>query len=81
VGFENVVSHPRYPEVDKDPLSKAEVLLLSSEPFPFKEKHVLQLEKRFGVKCLLVEGDYFSWYGSRMAGAFEYFNVVHRQLA
>jgi hypothetical protein len=54
-----------------------EVLLLSSEPFPFEEKHQRELEERLtGIKTMLVDGELFSWYGVRMLYAVDYFNEL-----
>ena len=69
-GLHNVFSNlPRYPECSKESLfrSRPEVILLSSEPYPFKEMHVAE----FRAVCpdcqiLLVNGELFSWYGSRL---------------
>lgn len=60
----------RYPEVSAAALQEAapELLLLSSEPFPFKEKHVAELKALLpDAKVQLVDGELFSWYGSRLA--------------
>ena len=66
----------RYPTVDLAILREAEVILLSSEPFPFKEKDVLSLRHKLGVDVKLVNGEYFSWYGSRLKDAFKYFRSL-----
>lgn len=74
-GFENVVAETRYPELSLEELKKrgVEVLLLSSEPFPFKEKHQEEIQALFPeAKVLLADGELFSWYGSRMLQAFPY---------
>lgn len=75
-GFNNVVAHlERYPEMKLETLLAlgVETLFLASEPFPFSDKHVLalktvlqqqQLSHPVGVK--LVDGEAFSWYGSRL---------------
>jgi len=77
--FENIITstNSRYPEIESELLKKAEVILLSSEPFPFKEKDVKKLEKELNTKVILVDGEYFSWYGSRLQKAFEYFKTLH----
>lgn len=66
----------RYPEVDPEELKEKEVdlILLSTEPYPFREKHKHEF-KKMGDKCdvYLVDGEYFSWYGSRLLAAFSYF--------
>ena len=68
--FENVFGErTRYPEVTAEDIAAAEpdVVLLSSEPFPFREKHVAEVERAVpAVPVHLVDGELFSWYGSRM---------------
>ncbi len=58
-------SVPRYPEMDMESLLAAAVeeVLLPTEPFPFKEAHRSECA---GLKSRLVDGEMFSWYGSRM---------------
>ncbi|MEM1041227.1 MAG: helical backbone metal receptor [Bacteroidota bacterium] len=59
----------RYPEVTLDAIAAAEpeVVLLSSEPFPFREKHLAEVGAAVpGAAVHLVDGELFSWYGSRM---------------
>jgi ABC-type Fe3+-hydroxamate transport system substrate-binding protein len=71
--FKNVFAHlDRYPEIDIQNLPDIDLLLLSSEPYPFKNKHLeeIPLPKE---KVRFVNGEYFSWYGSRMLKAFDYF--------
>ncbi|GAA4271043.1 helical backbone metal receptor [Aquimarina gracilis] len=82
--FENVfASKNRYPEVSLEEinaLGEQDLILLSSEPFPFSEKHILEIQKiNQRAKVLLVDGEYFSWYGSRLADAFSYFKTLHKQ--
>jgi ABC-type Fe3+-hydroxamate transport system substrate-binding protein len=84
--FENVFGDiPRYPEVDIEALKnshEADVIFLSSEPYPFKEKHIIELKEKLpNAKIVLVDGEYFSWYGTRLLGAFEYFKDLHSKLA
>jgi ABC-type Fe3+-hydroxamate transport system substrate-binding protein len=70
LGFENALSHlERYPELSVEALQEInlEVCFLSSEPFPFKEKHVMELQQKLPAsKILIVDGEVFSWYGSRL---------------
>ncbi len=78
--FENVVEG-RYPEVTEEDFHQAEFFLLSTEPFPFKEKHRQELQKEYQDKMvLLVDGEIFSWYGSRMLKAGEYFKQLVKML-
>ncbi len=70
----------RYPKVTLEEVKKKspELILLSSEPFPFKEIHCKEIQKQFpNSKVLLVDGEYFSWYGSRLQKAFAYFKSLH----
>lgn len=76
-GFDNVFQYKsRYPEIgfgDKD-LQQAEVVMMSSEPFPFKKEHVEQFKGLFPEKDIIItDGEMFSWYGSRLIKAFDYF--------
>lgn len=69
-GFENIhADKTRYPILADEELSSSnpDVLLLSSEPFPFKEKHIKELQDLCPkAKIMLVDGELFSWYGSRL---------------
>ena len=77
--YENFFDEPggRYPEVSLEQLKTADLILLSSEPYPFKEQDRLELEQELGKPVLLIDGEYFSWYGSRLKGAYEYFKHLH----
>ncbi|OOG78445.1 ABC transporter substrate-binding protein [Algoriphagus sp. A40] len=75
-GFENVVLSERYPVMSEDKLLELspDFLILSSEPFPFMEKHLETYQKLLpNSKILLVDGELFSWYGSRLLYASDYF--------
>ena len=79
-GFVNAfASKERYPEVDiNDPLwQSVNEVWLSSEPFPFKEKDIIELQAYFPNKRIrLVDGEMFSWHGSRLQKAFRYFTSL-----
>lgn len=77
--FKNLFTdeNSRYPEVREELLRQADTILLSTEPFPFKQKHVSEFQKEFKAEVKLVDGEFFSWYGSRMTKAFEYFKRLH----
>jgi len=83
-GFENVFDHAtRYPTIDIQQLRDAncELLLLSSEPYPFKQKHIDELQPLLpDTKIMLVDGELFSWYGSRLLHAPAYFASLLQQL-
>ena len=76
--FRNVYKADRYPETNIDEIKELEIdlCLLSSEPFPFEEKHKSLFEGL--VKDVqIVDGEYFSWYGSRLLKAMDYFKQFH----
>ena len=75
--FENIIKESRYPEIEIAKLMEADLILLSSEPFPFKQKHLDVIYHKTGVPVKLVDGEYFSWYGSRLKNAFHYFRELH----
>lgn len=75
IGLTNVIRESRYPEIDIEELAvlKPDFVFLSSEPYPFREKHVEELNAALpGVKIMLVDGEMFSWYGSRLVKAVQY---------
>jgi ABC-type Fe3+-hydroxamate transport system substrate-binding protein len=70
-GLENVFAHMpgRYPEISMSDLQQKNpsVILLSSEPFPFNERHRELLSGLLPLsKVILCDGELFSWYGSRL---------------
>lgn len=78
--FEN--ANVRYPQVSIVQLQKEnpQLVLLSSEPYPFKEKHAEELRQLCpGAKVLIVDGEFFSWYGSRLLMAFDYLDALRSQ--
>ncbi len=79
--FQNLDGH--YPEISSAQLQQAnpDVILLSSEPFPFQEKHVEAFSKICPhSKIVLVDGELFSWYGSRLLYAPSYFEKLAASL-
>lgn len=73
-GFQNIfAAKARYPEASVEQLRECELLLLSSEPYPFKQKHIDELQHQLlETKIILVDGEMFSWYGSRLIQAAPY---------
>jgi ABC-type Fe3+-hydroxamate transport system substrate-binding protein len=70
----------RYPALSDEEIRalNPEIILLSSEPFPFKEKHVAELKEISpNSKIILADGEMFSWYGSRLRLAPQYFNSLN----
>ena len=83
-GFENCFGAlERYPVITLDDLKNSEpgFLFLSSEPYPFKQKHITELQKELpNTKIMLVDGEMFSWYGSRLVKASAYFMQLQQQI-
>ena len=79
-GFKNYCLEERYPEITNKDLAKSDCIFLSSEPYPFSEKHIKELQQHTQSQIILVDGEYFSWYGSRLIKAFDYFKELQRQL-
>ncbi|GEN68819.1 ABC transporter substrate-binding protein [Chryseobacterium rhizosphaerae] len=75
IGFENIFKDKtRYPEITAEDLAEADVIMLSSEPFPFKEKHIEELKMVYpDKKIMIVDGEAFSWYGTHIAKCENYF--------
>ena len=82
-GFENLVKDTRYPELTDEQIKvyNPEYILLSSEPYPFKDKHIAAFQKLCpNAKVMLVDGEIFSWYGSRLRYAIAYFEKLAKNL-
>lgn len=78
IGFENIFKHQaRYPEIIVKDLAEADVIMLSSEPFPFREKHIAELKATYpDKKIMIVDGEAFSWYGTHIAKCENYFKEL-----
>lgn len=83
-GFKNVCCDKlRYPELTTTEIKslQPDFIFLSSEPFPFKEKHINELKNIFSTaKITLVNGEYFSWYGSRLLKSVPYFKRLQAEI-
>lgn len=76
IGFTNpFTTHDgRYPAVTIEQLQDAQLdyLLLSSEPFPFAQKHIDELQPHLpNTRIQLIDGEMF-WYGAKMKEAATY---------
>jgi ABC-type Fe3+-hydroxamate transport system substrate-binding protein len=84
IGFSNVLGHKkRYPEISPQDIKllQPDFIFLSSEPYPFKEKHIKEIQEISpSSKIVLVDGEMFSWYGSRLLFANAYFHTLKRSL-
>ena len=74
IGFVNACDLNRYPNLSDLPKPNPDLIFLSSEPFPFTDPYIEKYQKFFpNSKIMLVDGEMFSWYGSRMLEAVGYF--------
>ena len=83
-GFRNVFSDlARYPEITPELLQQAapQLVLLSSEPYPFQEKHIAEFQALCPQALVKVaDGEMFSWYGSRLLHAPAYLQGLIRDV-
>ncbi|WCM42988.1 helical backbone metal receptor [Flavobacterium sp. CBA20B-1] len=85
--FENIYEQfeGRYPEVEIRKMriqGDPELVLLSSEPYPFKEEHAFEIGRAtHHAKTIFVDGEMFSWYGTRLFKAFQYFKALQNRIA
>lgn len=87
--FENIYANNekyegRYPEVVVQKMriqGDPDIVFLSSEPFPFKDEHAFELGRHtHHAKTVFVDGEMFSWYGSRLVKAFDYFKKLRLRI-
>lgn len=85
--FQNIYENraERYPEIIIQKMriqGDPDLVLLSSEPFPFTDEHAFELGRfTHHAKTVFVDGEMFSWYGSRVVKAFAYFKKLHKSIA
>jgi ABC-type Fe3+-hydroxamate transport system substrate-binding protein len=79
-GLQNIFAHKkRYPQITIADLAiaKCQLILLSTEPYPFKQEHINELQQQLpSAKIILADGEMFSWYGSRMLLMPDYLNAL-----
>ncbi len=70
MGWVNVFADKmRYPEINLSAIinNNTDRVLLSSEPYPFKERDLQELQTLLpDIKIQLIDGEMFSWYGSHL---------------
>lgn len=70
LGYQNVIEEDRYPEITTEQIKALDPdkILFSSEPYPFKEKHLEEAKSLWPkATCKLVDGEKYSWYGNRLS--------------
>lgn len=84
--FQNIYANKksRYPEVELKKMrleGDPDFIFLSSEPFPFSDEHAFEIGRyTHHAKTVFVDGEMFSWYGSRLLKAFDYFKLLHSKI-
>jgi ABC-type Fe3+-hydroxamate transport system substrate-binding protein len=81
--FNNATESERYPEIDAEGIIVAnpDVIFLSSEPYPFTQKHIEGFKELLpNARVILVDGEMFSWYGSRLLYSPAYFEQLISRL-
>ena len=84
--FQNIYESKegRYPEVELKKIrleGDPDYVFLSSEPFPFKDEHAFEIGRfTHHAIAVFVDGEMFSWYGSRLVKAFQYFKDLHNRI-
>jgi ABC-type Fe3+-hydroxamate transport system substrate-binding protein len=83
-GLKNCLENvDRYPQLSNEEIKNLnpDFIFLSSEPFPFKQKHREELQQMVpAAKVISVDGEMFSWYGSRLRLFADYFNTTIRPM-
>ncbi len=75
LGMVNSCIEERYPEVHHN--ESPDVIFLSSEPYPFKEKDISYFQEKYPTaQIILVDGEIFSWYGSRIQYIIPYIQEI-----
>ncbi|WP_010137097.1 ABC transporter substrate-binding protein [Ochrovirga pacifica] len=83
--YENIYQNlTQYPEIDPKRIrydGDPEVLFFSSEPFPFQDKHAFEISEYTNrSSAVFVDGEMFSWFGSRLLKSFDYFKALRQKL-
>ena len=83
--FQNIYDNKgRYPEIELKKMrleGDPDLVFLSSEPYPFQEEDAFEIGRfTHHAKTIFVDGEMFSWYGSRLLKAFDYFKKIHQKL-
>lgn len=84
--FQNIYQdfEGRYPEVEIRKMriqGDPDLVLLSSEPYPFKEEHAFEIGRvTHHAKTIFVDGEMFSWYGTKLFKAFQYFKALQKRI-
>ncbi len=74
----------RYPTVDLNLIRKEgnpKIIFLPTEPYAFSDEDAFEIGRHSNhSNTIFIEGEYFSWYGSRLLKALPYFKKMHALL-
>jgi ABC-type Fe3+-hydroxamate transport system substrate-binding protein len=71
----------RYPELEDLESLDADLVLLSTEPYRFGEKHRAGLQAALGIPVYLIDGEMTSWYGPRAIAGLNYLAAFSARLS
>lgn len=84
-GLENIFEEmSRYPAITMEEIEclKPDLILLSTEPYPFKENDKDEFSKLFPqIRIAIADGEMFSWYGSRLLKSVDYFHSFRKNIS
>ena len=85
LGVKNIFAgQTRYPEVTAAQIADAapDYIFLSSEPYSFSDKHIDEFKRMSpSSRVIIVDGELFSWYGSRLRYTPAYFEDLKRYMS
>ncbi len=72
----------RYPRLEPEQIAtlKPQVIFLSTEPYPFTPEMAKEMEATFSIPCICVDGEAFSWYGTRIFETAPYISQIAQQV-
>ena len=82
-GWVNAIKENRYPSLNAQDIKEArpDLIFLSSEPYPFKDKHIMEFRNMVpDAKVIIVDGEMFSWYGSRLLQTPDYLQTLCKDM-
>ena len=84
--FENIYANKyKYSEIEIKKMrleGDPNLVFLPAEPYPFKEEHAFELGRfTHHATTVFVDGKFFSWYGSSLVKAFDYFKNLHQRIS
>jgi ABC-type Fe3+-hydroxamate transport system substrate-binding protein len=73
-------SDARYPKLQDLNVAGIELILLSTEPYRFKDHHAKEIQASTGMPTALIDGEMTSWYGPRAIAGLRYLAELSRSI-